>query len=50
MEEQKFLGKKLSPDAQLINWLSSEDKKEIDNKGLKFPFAHLYSVLLSHLY
>ena len=41
MEDQKFLGKKLSPDAELIMWLSSENKKKIDNKNLKFPFVHL---------
>ena len=42
MEVQKFLGKKLSSDAELINWLSPEDKKEVDSKQLKFPFVHLY--------
>ena len=41
MEDQKYLGKKLSPDAELIMWLSSENKKKIDNKNLKFPFVHL---------
>jgi len=41
MEEQKLLGKKLSSDAELIMWLSSEDKNNIDKSELKFPLAHL---------
>jgi hypothetical protein len=36
MEEQKLLGKKLSSDAELIMWLSSEDKNNIDKSEINF--------------
>ena len=43
-ENKEFLGKKLSSDAELIIWLSSDDNnKKVDIHNLKFPFTHIDS-------
>ena len=43
-ENKEFLGKKLSSDAELIMWLSSDDNnKKVDIHNLKFPFTHIDS-------
>ena len=41
MDEKNFLGKKISSDAELIMWLSSDENKKIDLQNVKFPFAHM---------
>ena len=41
-ENKELLRKKLSSDAELIMWLSSDNKK-VDIHNLKFPFTHIDS-------
>ena len=44
IENKEFLGKKLSSDAELIMWLSSDkNKKKEEMHNLKFPFNHMDS-------
>ena len=38
---EKLLGKKISSDAELINWLSSGEDKKIDRQKQKFPFFRI---------
>ena len=42
-ENNEFLCKKLSSDAELIMWLSSDNNKKVDIHNLKFPFTHIDS-------
>ena len=42
-ENKEFIGKKISSDAELIMWLSSNENKNVDIHTLKFPFARMYS-------
>ena len=42
-ENNEFLCKKLSSDAELIMWLSSDKNKKVDIHNLKFPFTHIDS-------
>ena len=41
MDEKNFLGKKISSDAELVIWLSSDENKKINMQNVKFPFAHM---------
>ena len=42
-ENKELLRKKLSSDAELIMWLSSDNNKKVDIHNLKFPFTHIDS-------
>ena len=42
-ENKELLRKKLSSDAELIMWLSSDNNKKVDVHNLKFPFTHIDS-------
>lgn len=47
--QTEFLGKKLSGDAELITWLSSGRKNEINLENVKFPFLPSNSKIKSKL-
>ena len=46
----KFLGKKINSDAELIMWLSTGEDTNIDTQNVKFPFVPLNSKIKSKVF
>ena len=49
-KNNSFSGKKISSDAELIMWLSSNEEKPIDTRNVKFPFIPLNSKIKSKVF
>ena len=50
IKNNKFLGKKISSDAELIMWLSNGENTSIDTQNVKFPFVPLNSKIKSKVF